>query len=146
MSFQVEINQTALAKKYRMQESWIRKVVILVTDYLKYKEGSVSIAFVTKPIIHEANRIYRGKDRPTDVLSFIYEKVENSGRRDLYWGEVIISPAMARLNIPESGLSYKKEIARLLIHGMLHLAGFNHIKSKEAKEMFRIADNLLKKV
>ena len=146
MSFQVEINQIALTKKNKLSEKWIRKVVTLVTDYLKYKEGSVSIAFVTKPKIHEANRIYRGKDKPTDVLSFVYEKREHSGKNDLYWGEVIISPVMARLNISEFGLPYKKEIARLLIHGMLHLAGFDHVKPKESKIMFGIADSLLKKV
>ena len=146
MAFQIEINQSSLPKKSRLSEVWVKKVVRLVTDYLKYSEGAVSIALVTKPKIHEANRIYRGKDRPTDVLSFKYEEVKNSGTNDLYWGEVVVSPAMARLNIPEFGLPYKKEIARLLIHVMLHLAGYDHIKPNEAKVMFGITDKLLEKV
>ena len=146
MSFLVEVNQSTLQKKRRISEAWIKRVVGLVTDFLQYKEGSVSIAFVTKPMIHEANRIYRGKDKPTDVLSFTYENVKHSLKNDLYWGEIVISPAMARLNIQEFGLPYKKEIARLLIHGMLHLAGYDHVKPKEAKIMFRIADRLIKKV
>ena len=146
MSFNVEVHQGSLPKQRRISETYIKKVVQLVIHFLNYKEGSVSIALVTMPMIHEANRIYRGKDKPTDVLSFKYEEVDKTKGRDVYWGEVIVSPAMARRNIPEFGLPYKKEIARLLIHGVLHLAGYDHVKQKEATVMFGITDRLLKKV
>ena len=146
MSFQIEINQSALPKHRRLSEAYLKKVANSVIYFLKYKEGSVSIALVTKPMLHEVNRIYRGKDKPTDVLSFQYEKVKSSGKHDLHWGEILISPAMARLNIPEFGLPYKKEVARLLIHGMLHLAGYDHVKPTEAKAMFGITDRLLEKI
>lgn len=146
MAWNIEIQQRSLSKERRLSERWVRDVVMLVMKKLHYSSGNLSIAFVTKPMIHELNRIYRGKDRPTDVLAFPYERLADSVKGDIYWGEIVISPAMARKNIPEFGLPYKKEIARLLIHGTLHLAGYDHIKKKDAKVMFGLTDNILTKV
>ena len=146
MGWTIEINERSLPTQRRLSEVWIRRVLTTVIKHLCYTEGRLSVAFVTKPVMQELNRIYRGKDRPTDVLAFPYEPVGAASAQDLYWGEIVICPAMAKQNIPEFGLPYKQEIARLLIHGTLHLAGYDHVREKDAKVMFGLTDRLLKKL
>jgi probable rRNA maturation factor len=146
MGWTIEIHHGTLPKEKRISETWVRNIILIVTSEVRLKNGLLSIAFVTKSTIQELNRIYRGKDRPTDVLAFPYEPHALSANQHVYWGEIVICPTMAKKNIPAFGLSYNKEIARLLIHGTLHLAGFDHIKPKDAKIMFGLTDILLKKI
>ena len=92
---------------------------------------NVSIAFVVPGEIHKLNKTYRKKDKPTDVLSF--EKVSDFKDE---CAEVIICPAVVRENAKESKLSLKKELAKILIHGLLHTLGYDHeLGEKEAGEM-----------
>ena len=87
---------------------------------------NISVAFVSPEEIHKLNKKYRKKDKPTDVLSF--EKV--SDFRD-ECAEIIICPAVVRENAKESRLSLKKELAKILIHGVLHALGYDHEKSEK---------------
>ncbi len=92
---------------------------------------NISIAFVSPEEIQKLNKKYRKKDKPTDVLSF--EKV--SEFKDEV-SEVIICPWQVRENVKESTLSLKKELAKILIHGILHTLGYDHeISQKEAERM-----------
>ena len=92
---------------------------------------NVSIAFVSSAEMQKINKQYRKKDRPTDVLSF--EKVSHFKDEA---AEVIICPAVVRENAKESKLSLKKELAKILIHGILHALGYDHERSeKEAGVM-----------
>ncbi|MFI5205911.1 MAG: rRNA maturation RNase YbeY [Candidatus Paceibacterales bacterium] len=92
---------------------------------------NVSIAFVMPAEIHKLNKTYRKKDKPTDVLSF--EKVSDFKDEAV---EVIICPAIVREKAKDSKLSLKKELAKILIHGVLHTLGYDHERSeKEAKVM-----------
>jgi probable rRNA maturation factor len=93
---------------------------------------NISIAFVGLKDIHELNKKCRGKDAPTDVLSF--GKVSGFVKEFL---EVIICPAVVRENSKNSSLSLKKEMAKVLIHGMLHVMGYEHEQSiVEQEKMF----------
>ena len=92
---------------------------------------NISIAFVTPDEIHKLNKKYRKKDKPTDVLSF--ERV--SDFKDEV-SEVIICPAVVREYAKDSKLPLKKELAKTLIHGLLHILGFDHETSEsDAQEM-----------
>lgn len=91
----------------------------------------ISVAFVSPAQIQKLNKKYRKKDKPTDVLSF----AKVSDFKDEVC-EIIICPAVVRENAKESKLSLKKELAKILIHGLLHTQGYDHEKSeKEALEM-----------
>ena len=91
----------------------------------------VSIAFVTPDEIRALNKKYRKKDQPTDVLSF--EKVSDFKDET---AEIIICPAVVREQAIESKISMKKELAKMLIHGILHTLGYDHEISKaEEKRM-----------
>lgn len=92
----------------------------------------LSIAFVVPEEIQKLNKKYRKKDSPTDVLSF--EKVTEF--KDEV-SEVIICPAIVREKSQNSSLPLKKELAKVLIHGILHVLGYDHERSKaEEEKMF----------
>ncbi len=93
---------------------------------------NISVAFVGAEEMRRLNKKYRKQDKPTDVLSF--QKV--SDFKDEY-AEVVICPFVVRENAKDSKLSLKKELAKMLIHGILHMLGYDHEKSKaEEDNMF----------
>ena len=103
---------------------------------------NLSIAFVRPEEIHKLNKKYRKKDKPTDVLSF--EKVSNF--KDEF-AEIIICPQVVRENAKESRLSLKKELSKMLIHGILHTLGYDHeISEAEEERMFRRQEYYLSKI
>jgi len=88
-------------------------------------EAGLSIALVGQGRIKELNKRYRGKNRTTDVLAFPGDGL----------GEIVICLREVKKNTKRFGSVFKKELARVLIHGILHLLGEDHEKSKtEAKK------------
>ena len=103
---------------------------------------NLSIAFVSASEIHKLNKKYRKKDSPTDVLSF--QRV--SAFKD-ECSEVIICPEVVRKNAQEHKMSLRKELASILIHGILHALGYDHEQSaKEAEKMFAKQDYYFAKI
>lgn len=100
------------------------------------REGSeLSVSLADDDEIAELNRGYRGKDGPTDVLSFSLVEGEHSEFRGALLGEVVIGIETAARRARRAGRSLDAEISRLLIHGILHLLGYDHRRSKEARVM-----------
>jgi probable rRNA maturation factor len=89
---------------------------------------SAVIVLCSDYVIRKLNRRYRKKDKATDVLSFRF------GDDDLL-GEVYISLQRAKIQARRYGVSYEDELKRLLIHGLLHLMGYDHIKPADRTEM-----------
>jgi rRNA maturation RNase YbeY len=82
------------------------------------------------------NRQYRGKDRTTDVLSFPLREGRFSGIQSHILGDIVLSLPTAARQAKEAGESYRAEIGRLLVHGYLHLLGYDHERSRsEASRM-----------
>jgi probable rRNA maturation factor len=105
----------------------IRKTADFVLKREKAAGKDLSVALVGQKRIKELNKKYRGKNSPTDVLSF---KLAEG------LGEVVICPQEVKKNAEKSGQSFKKELNRVLIHGIFHLLGYDHEKSqKEAVKM-----------
>ena len=82
-------------------------------------ESSATIAFVSDKRIRELNRQFRGVDKATDVLSFPAEERFNLG-------DIAVSVDTAALQAKENGLTLHREIAQLILHGLLHLCGYDH--------------------
>ena len=109
-----------------------------VLTSLDCNEHEISILFIGDQGIRDLNHQFRGIDRPTDVLSFpqISEgELEIPGA--LVLGDVAISLETARCQSEEHGLSFEEELTLLLIHGILHLLGYDHEISDQEEERMR---------
>lgn len=100
----------------------------------------VSLSFVSDERIHELNREYRGIDRPTDVLSFECDNVPFEDEdidqvMEYELGDVIIATDVATRQTHEYGTTFEEEVTLLVVHGLLHLCGYDHIEDDEAEIM-----------
>jgi len=122
----VEINNLT---NFALQKKFFVGVAKKVLKGENKEIENISIAFVSPEEIQKLNKKYRHKDKPTDVLSF--EKVSDFKEEV---AEVIICPKVVRENARDSKLSLKKELAKVLIHGILHTQGYDHEVSKAEEE------------
>lgn len=99
----------------------------------------VSLVLSDDSYIHQLNRQYRGKDCPTDVLSFALNEGEEpeviDGPEENLLGDIIISIETAVRQAQEYGHSLEREMAFLVLHGMLHLLGYDHETEEDRNEM-----------
>ena len=101
----------------------------------------VSLSFVDEETMTSLNMQYRGLEGPTDVLSFECDDIElgleaNDGCEDTrILGDIIIAPDVARAQAPLFGTTLQEEIELLVVHGTLHLCGYDHIDDDEAETM-----------
>ena len=98
--------------------------------FLGYETQELSVLLTDDRKIRTLNKQYRGQDRATDVLSFSQNEEENKPNSHLM-GDVVISTVTAKRQAAEHGLTLEEEIVLLLIHGILHLLGFDHERSNE---------------
>jgi len=102
----------------------------------------VSVFLTDDKTIQELNKTYRNKDKPTDVLSFpINEKVGDW----LLLGEIVISVDTAKRQASSLGHSLQEELKRLLVHGFVHLLGYDHeLGGEEERKFFALEEYVLK--
>lgn len=98
-------------------------------------DAELSVVLCTDAFIQPLNREYRGFDKPTDVLSFSQREGEEADPDDPMLGDVIISLDTAVRQAAERGHSLAVEVRVLLLHGILHLLGYDHEVDSEAEEM-----------
>jgi len=104
----------------------------------------VSIVFVSDAAIRKLNREFRGKDYATDVLSFPTKAEEFEHENQSNLGEVLISVPRAAVQARQNGLRFSNEIEQLILHGLLHLCGYDH--ETDNGEMNRLELRLRKKL
>lgn len=106
-----------------------RKLLALALKELHPDKAELSILFTDDSGIKALNRQYLGKNRPTDVLSFSMDD-------PAIIGDIVISVDRAKEQSKEFGVSLNEELARLLVHGLLHLLGYDHVRGgSQAKRM-----------
>jgi len=120
----------------------------------------ISVLFVNDAGMRRLNHLYRGIDRTTDVLSFPLmtskklkveskklkvEKAENDEQLFLL-GDIVISLPQAKRQAEEYGTTFNRELARLLVHGLLHLLGYDHEKSRYRAAKMRLLEAELAEV
>lgn len=104
---------------------------------LRLPEAELSLVLVSDTVMRRLNRQWRGADRPTDVLSFAQAEGQGGAPEGLL-GDVVISVDTARRQARERAAPLARELDRLLIHGVLHLLGYDHERSQaEAQRMQR---------
>ncbi|MBI4529832.1 MAG: rRNA maturation RNase YbeY [Deltaproteobacteria bacterium] len=113
----------------------IKKQAEKILRFLNQEQAELSIALVGNREIRELNARYRDKDQPTDVLSFSCEGPLEGDQQLL--GDVVISLETAAQQAKERGKTLEEEIEDLLIHGILHLLGYDHERSPEEARVMR---------
>src|SRR5881296_2193086 len=116
---------------------WVDRVKVMLAAIGK-SESSVTVAFVSDRKIRDLNRQFRSIDKATDVLSFPTDE----GHGDL--GDIAISVETAARQAKENGLTLNDEIAQLILHGLLHLYGYDH--ETDNGEMNRLELRLRKRL
>ena len=131
-----------------MDEEKINEFVDMILEHEKLENTEntyVSFLITTNDIIQNINSEYRGKDTPTDVISFAYNETENIGPFDIL-GDIIISAEKVTEQAKEYGHSTEREFYYVLCHGMLHLLGYDHIDDEDKKVMREKEEELLKEI
>ena len=134
----IEVNSTSNhIPSMADMETWISAA--LRSDELA--EAEVSVYIVDEPESQELNFQYRGKDKPTNVLSFPADIPEEVGIPLL--GDLVVCAPVVEREAAEQGKSLEAHWAHMLIHGTLHLLGYDHIEDDEAEVMEALETRLV---
>ena len=129
-------------KKKIEPEAWTT-IASEMLEAIGKPQSSATIAFVSDTKIRELNRRFRGIDSATDVLSFP-DGVTERQRQGQNLGDIAVSVERAELQAKENGLRFDEEISQLILHGLLHLCGYDH--ETDNGEMNRLELRLRKKL
>jgi probable rRNA maturation factor len=113
----------------------VEAIAARALEALELSDAELSIVLCDDAFIHPLNRDYRGKDRPTDVLSFPQREGEESDPDDPVLGDIVLSLERAQAQADERGHPLETELRVLLVHGILHLLGYDHEADDDAEEM-----------
>jgi len=136
-------------------EAFVNKIINAVLEFENFdSDYEVSISFVDNDEIKELNRQYRNIDATTDVLSFPLLEFDRKSNNEpvikdvlidteISLGDIVISTEKVIEQAKEYGHSQDRELAFLLVHGMLHLLGYDHIQESDEKIMFKKQEEIL---
>ena len=159
------VNRSGRAVPSAFLKKWVAllsREAALVISPARYAGRDLVIAFVTSSEIRSLNKTYRGKDKPTDVLIFgpdesvaseddpfamLEASVSPKAKALEPLGELAISPEVISRQAREHGLLVREELGYMVIHGFLHLLGYDHeTNERDAKRMFKIQDELFERM
>lgn len=128
---------------YDKDYSYLNELLDLAIEKLDV-DGVFTVIFISDEVMHEMNNRYRGIDRTTDVLSFALNDEEDNFESDISMlGDIYVSiPKMVSQSL-EYGHSEKRELSFLVIHGLLHLLGYDHMNKEDEKVMFSLQEEVL---
>jgi len=144
----VHASETELPKWVKALKSFALEVLLI----LKKDKWDLSILLCGDKTIKDLNKIYRGRDQATDILSFALDESRDfppdEGRRAGRHtpGDIVISLESMRENARRFQVSEDEELRRLLIHGILHLDGMDHKGNDEAEPMLQLQERILAKL
>jgi probable rRNA maturation factor len=139
----VEIIRTGAGEKYPSRA--FKKIAQAILVLVGQAEAELSLALIGNTEMQKLNGKYRGKDYPTDVLSFPIDETLPAAHRVL--GDVVISVQMARQQAKERGRTTDEEMVTLLIHGIVHLLGYDHERSaQDARVMKRLENKVYRQL
>ena len=133
----LEINQTLLRGGQRLSRRFLDAALNRLQTACRIpKDFSVSLAFVSLPTMRTLNKRYRGKDHPTDVLSFALEDRRRGG-------EILLCYPVALRQARKKGHPIRHELVFLFVHGFLHLLGYAHEAPADKQKMSRLQEKVL---
>ncbi len=145
------MNRILISKEVYSREitkPFVKEITDKILKELGLDNVEISITLTDDETIRQINKEWRGKDKSTDVLSFPLDEEDTPpGYKYRLLGDVVISIPYAIRQAKEIGFTPKEEVLRLLIHGILHLLGYDHETSEEdARIMFSLQDKIFSKL
>jgi probable rRNA maturation factor len=135
----VEIVRRGAGRKYPASE--LKLIVVKLLAALKKNKSELSIALVGDKEMRPLNAKYRRNNKTTDVLAFPSDEKHPAG--SVLLGDVVISVEQARRQAKERKKTVKSEMVTLLIHGILHLLGYDHERSERQAKVMRSLEQKL---
>ncbi len=139
------VNRSPFKPSQKVLSAWVNRIAVEIQsrngvspllENLQWSGAQLTIAFLDLEQARSLNKMYRGRDYATDVLSFS-DEVEGS------LGELAICPEVVSRQAIEHGLGFDEELGYMILHGILHLLGFDHETSKrDEKVMFSLQDSI----
>lgn len=120
---------------------WIERLLTRALATLRVRRADLSVALVSTATSRRLNRTYRDRDRATNILSFSLTDRRNPA---VLQGELVLCLPVIRREAPRFGRSVNEHLALLLIHGLLHLKGFDHVRRTDQDRMERFEQRLLR--
>ncbi|HHD92487.1 MAG TPA: rRNA maturation RNase YbeY [Candidatus Portnoybacteria bacterium] len=130
----------------------IQNGVNFILRELDFVQNKVDVFFISEKKIKDLNQRFRKINRSTDVLSFAErdqkEKFICPNQERNFLGEVYLCPAWIKKQAIQQGISFSEELTRDLIHGILHLVGYEHkgVSDAKAEEMFKLQEEMVEKI
>lgn len=119
----------------------VRACVEAVLQRFAGDRDEVAVRFINVDEMREINRRYRDKDAPTNVLSFVFEDPPSVTTRIL--GDILVCPEVVHAEAAESEIRSDAHYAHMIVHGALHLVGYDHEQDEQAAEMERLEIEIL---
>ena len=134
-------------KKIKEKKFFFNKIINLFPKKYKFNKKKVSLTVLlsNNRNIKKLNKKFRNKNKATDILSFPSEDKVNL-QKNSYLGDIIISYEFMNKTKRLTNLEFKKKVAKIFIHGFLHLLGYDHIKLKDFKKMIKEEEKIYKPV
>lgn len=128
----------------------IERIAQTILSALKYSDYDLGILITTNEEMHSYNKEYRHQDKPTDILSFPYhadlmagERIEPQSEDDKNIGDIILAPQYIMDDLERWEQSFETRIKVLLVHGICHLLGYDHIEDADYEIMKKKEEELL---
>ncbi len=131
------------AVKLPWSKNSLEQIVRLVAQFEKRVKGEVEINIIGDNEIKKLNNLYRKQNKITDVLSFAWQEDDYVDTDTL--GQIYISLPQIKRQSKVWGVTIKEEFTRILVHGLLHLVGYDHQEKADEKKMFTLQENLVEK-
>lgn len=143
---------TNAATKKLLPAATLKKISVQIAKHIKFekKPGEVTVAFVAPKVIQELNHDFRGKKKPTNVLSFPQfsgaelKKLKPKKNEIIYLGDVILCLTVIKQEAKNLKKTLNHHLIHLVVHGVLHLIGYDHMKDTDAKRMETLEKAILK--
>lgn len=127
--------------KTKISKNGVHKIVFFLKKELNFSLDSLVVNFVNSENIHQINKKYLNHDYSTDIITFNY-----SGDNNILDGEIFISVEDAEYNSKKYDVILDNELLRLIIHGILHLLGFDDINASDKRKMKKIENKLVETI
>ena len=140
-------DEKAWSKKIKKKELFFREICNFFPRKYRFpnKKITLSLLLSNNKFIKKLNKNFRNKNKSTDILSFPLAKKTKISKKT-YIGDIIISYNFMNKPKSQNIKNFKKKVIKTLIHGYLHLLGFDHIKDKDYKRMLSEEEKIYKSV